>query len=428
MLVHKDHCKKLAQAKELQEEGKDLSKDQVGISSHHPFPAEGLLKDTAEILIVHIERILSKMRSTPYSAYDLPYLHEKLTELGGVMGENKRHIWTERKVKPEQLRIAAAGINGCRDEYFRTKECSIMVKEKASQDLWPTLHLVWGRLLEYIVTVQIDSLKDPYSAVPLEVWDGLEDGIGLFPGRLKLLAVALCSAKFPSFKDLLSIYCGGSLAQDCSFCGISVTVAAVEGEVLGLHGGILKGVATALLLPYLPPLYCCGTPSCKEKLLEKHTTWTEWAVAVWTVMNKLYLSVCDNCFKLSEEIHRCSNCLTKTYCSEECRLLGWETTHKQFCKELKAEKRKVKNTAQERKVAESEGLEQAFREGVTLSEEALRTKKLCQKGGKSSKVAKTARGATKAKGDGVLMGETKSTRIEKDSRGSKPRADISEVD
>ena len=51
-------------------------------------------------------------------------------------------------------------------------------------------------------------------------------------------------------------------------------------------------------------MHCCGTASCKEKILEKHTSWTEWAVAVWTVMNKLYLSVCDNCFKLSEEIHR----------------------------------------------------------------------------------------------------------------------------
>ena len=72
----------------------------------------------------------------------------------------------------------------------------------------------------------------------------------------------------------------------------------------------------------------------------------------------------------------------------------------------------MKSTAQERKEAESEGLEQAFKEGVTLSKEALRTKKLCQKGGRSSKVAKSAKGAAKAKGGGVLMGESKSTRIE----------------
>jgi len=428
MLVHKDHCKKLARAKELQEEGKDLSKVQVSISSHHPFPAKGLLKDTTETFVVLILRILSEMRLTPKSAYDLPYFHEKLTKLERAMDENRRMIWTNRKIRPEQFRIAA--VDTCRDQYFRTKEAVVMVKNKASEDLWPTLHLVWGRLMEHMVTLQIDMLKDPRSAVPLEVWDGLEDGIGPFPDRLKELVTALCSTKFPSFKNLLSIYCGGSLVQDCSFCSIPVTVAAVEGEVLGWQGGMVKGVATALHLPYMPPMYCCGSASCKEKMLEKHSVWTDWAVAVWTVINKLGFSVCHNCFKLAEEIHRCSKCLTKTYCSEECRLLGWETTHKQFCKELKAEKRKKKNTAQERKVAESEGLELAFKEGVTLDEEALKMKKLCQKGGRPSKVAKTASSVAKAedKKGGVMMGESKSAGVGMESRGPQPPAYISEVD
>ena len=304
MLVHKDHCKKLARAKELQEEGKDLSKVQVSISSHHPFPAKGLLKDTTETFVVLILRILSKMRLTPKSAYDLPYFHEKLTKLERAMDKNRRMIWTNRKIRPEQFRIAA--VDTCRDQYFRTKEAVVMVKNKASEDLWPTLHLVWGRLMEHMVTLQIDMLKDPRSAVPLEVWDGLEDGIGPFPDRLKELVTALCSTKFPSFKNLLSIYCGGSLVQDCSFCSIPVTVAAVEGEVLGWQGGMVKGVATALHLPYMPPMYCCGSASCKEKMLEKHSVWTDWAVAVWTVINKLGFSVCHNCFKLAEEIHRFS--------------------------------------------------------------------------------------------------------------------------
>ena len=69
--------------------------------------------------------------------------------------------------------------------------------------------------------------------------------------------------------------------------------------------------------------------------------------------------------------------------------------HKDFCKELKAAKRKVKNTAQERKVAESKGLELAFMKG------ALKTKKLCQKKERSSKAAITAKGMAKAKRGGV---------------------------
>ena len=104
-------------------------------------------------------------------------------------------------------------------------------------------------------------------------------------------------------------------------------------------------------------------------------------------------------------------------------MLGRETTHKQFCKELKAEKRKKKNTAQERKVAESEGLELAFKEGVTLDEEALKMKKLCQKGGRPSKVAKTASSVAKAedKKGGVMMGESKSAGVGMESRGPQPQ-------
>ena len=44
MLVHSEHCKKLAQAKILEVEGKVLSRSPVGIYSHHPFPREGVQK------------------------------------------------------------------------------------------------------------------------------------------------------------------------------------------------------------------------------------------------------------------------------------------------------------------------------------------------------------------------------------------------
>ena len=102
--------------------------------------------------------------------------------------------------------------------------------------------------------------------------------------------------------------------------------------------------------------------------------------------------------------------------------------HKELRKELNAGKRKVKKTAQERKVAESEGLELAFRKGVTLLEGALRMKKLCQKKGKSSKAAITARGMAKAKRGGVRMGESESTQIMAPSPSSQPPTYISKVD
>ena len=57
--------------------------------------------------------------------------------------------------------------------------------------------------------------------MPLKMWDGLEDEVGLFPIRLQELIDAISSAEMPSFKELLRVYCGGSLDQICNFCGAS---------------------------------------------------------------------------------------------------------------------------------------------------------------------------------------------------------------
>ena len=65
MLVHKEHCKKLAKAKAR---GGASSEDPVGMWSHHPFPKEGLPEDIAETLFVQMQRILSKMRQVGHPA------------------------------------------------------------------------------------------------------------------------------------------------------------------------------------------------------------------------------------------------------------------------------------------------------------------------------------------------------------------------
>ena len=97
MLVHKEQCRKLARAKKLEEEGKVSSRLPVGISSHHPFPKEGLPEDTLEILTVQVHRILIKMRLAGHPAHADSKIHDDLLELERAMEMNRHSIWAQRK-------------------------------------------------------------------------------------------------------------------------------------------------------------------------------------------------------------------------------------------------------------------------------------------------------------------------------------------
>ena len=57
-------------------------------------------------------------------------------------------------------------------------------------DLWSTLHLVLGRLQSHIVLVALNTMKDPHSSVPEELWQLVEREVGSFPARLQDLLQA----------------------------------------------------------------------------------------------------------------------------------------------------------------------------------------------------------------------------------------------
>ena len=42
--------------------------------------------------------------------------------------------------------------------------------------------------------------------------------------------------------------------------------------------------------------------------------------------------MCDHCFFLCEKVHRCGRCLTKQYCSKECKSEDWKKVHEKLCK------------------------------------------------------------------------------------------------
>ena len=281
----------LAEAKKSEDE----DGEPVGIFSHHPFPKEGLSEDTAETLVVQVQRILSKMKLVDHPAWEK--MPEEMLELEEGMKQNRETIWAGRKLGPEHRTTI---LHTYPDLRAKLKEASVPVEDEFRKDLWPTLHLVWGRLEEHVMS-NLSQLKDPRRSLPVKVWEGLEEEVGLFPARLQELLDALgSSTELPSFKELLSVFCGGSLEQSCTFCGTTMIVKAVEGEV----EGCLFGAPTVCLLPFLPVFFSCGALSCEEGISEKIQTWVDWGNAVSMTRGKLCHNQCDHCFRLADNVHR----------------------------------------------------------------------------------------------------------------------------
>ena len=102
-LVHRQHCRKLAEAKA--EEQKEISlsvKHSVGIYSQHPFSIEGLPGDIHEGLIMAVEKIINQMKSSRHPAYRALEIEMKILEIGIIHG--RRRIWCRRKLFPSSLK------------------------------------------------------------------------------------------------------------------------------------------------------------------------------------------------------------------------------------------------------------------------------------------------------------------------------------
>ena len=232
-------------------QSKEAGKEPVGIYSHHPFPdpeAAGVQSgsaDTTEVLVALVQRFLMQIKSMMDPAL---FLHiEQLPQLEDVMEMNRRKIWAHRKLYPEQYKDADI-LDGFSASYRLFPNTKVFAPhDEACLETWSILHLVWGRLIGHWVIVRMNCLKDPRQAMPQDAWeDFIEDDVGLFPLRLKEILDAFVSNQMISFKELLQVFCGGSLVQHCSFCDATMTVEAVNGEVKGLE----RGVPVVVLLLY----------------------------------------------------------------------------------------------------------------------------------------------------------------------------------
>ena len=287
-LVHKQHCIKLASAKNG--EGGDT----IGIYSHHPFSDAKLSDDPVEAMVMLLQKILQKIRSSKQPAFTK--VQSQLLQLGEAMKKWREEIWADKKLYPGGPKDY--DVSSCTKLFFEM--AYIEDEDLVRQDLWRILHLVMGKLLDYQNVLWLNGLKNPRETVPAELWIGLEQEVGPFPSRVTELIKALSGTQLPSFQELLKVVCGGSLLQACSVCNTTISVAAVWGEVEGIY----SRTPSVLLGPNLPPLFNCGANTCMEAIRSQVKASIKWTAGVFATYAKLLPNQCGFCLQLPEKVHR----------------------------------------------------------------------------------------------------------------------------
>ena len=294
-LVHKKHCQKIATIiASYHEIGDDLAVSEV-IFSHHPFSASEVACNPVEALVMLAQKILTKMQFRNRAAYTK--VTSQLAQLETEMTKWMAKRWADKKIFPEKFHFVA-DLNRIFNRCHQTARP--VDKESASQDLYSTLHLVLGRLDACDAVEMVKSMKDPRGVVPAKLWVGFQQDVGLLPSRLAELIKALSGNQFPSFQELLKIFCGDTLSQACFFCNTRIDVAAMTLEVTGYYAGI----PTVDILPYLPPLFNCGANSCMAEYVSKQEAFGQLYLGLGATVARLQSTCCDYCFMLVEKVHR----------------------------------------------------------------------------------------------------------------------------
>ena len=296
--VHKQHCKEIAITGHLvtyQEIGDKKFCVSRGIFSHHPFSASELPGNPVVALLMLAQKILTKMQYSNQPTYTK--VSSLLAQLQAELAECMVKMWVMEKIFPEKF-CRVTDLNNIL--VLKSQASTNEDQELAGQDLWSTLHLVLGRLARCNAVKTVNSLKDPRGAVPPELWIGFQQEVGPFPSRVGELIKALSGDEFPSFQELLKIFCGGSLSQACSFCSTRMDVAAVSGEVLGRY----VGIPAVSIIPFLPPMFKCGAETCQVELLRKKDAFVKLYFGLGATLVKLRSTTCDYCFLRAEKAHR----------------------------------------------------------------------------------------------------------------------------
>ena len=73
---------------------------------------------------------------------------------------------------------------------------------------------------------------------------------------------------------------------------------------MGEAKGRFFGTPSVDLMPYTPPLFCCGAIACFGKIGDKREAVNKWIKGCGATYVKLKPYKCDHCFLLTEKVHR----------------------------------------------------------------------------------------------------------------------------
>ena len=164
-LVHRSHCHQLASDKKA--EGED-----VNLYSHHPFPINGVEEDVTESLVVAVQQIVSKMRSTRHPL--LKVFPAAFKDLEEKMEWNRELIWSGRKTTPKEgIQDVTGNLEASlgpelTEASFTLRSLGGRVKDPLG--LFRTLCLVSELQVFHKILVVMSSFKEPLK--PLQSEDG----------------------------------------------------------------------------------------------------------------------------------------------------------------------------------------------------------------------------------------------------------------
>jgi len=197
--------------------------------------------------------------------------------------------------------------------------------------LWDTFILIF----DYFLDVFKDSMKD-YEDIGRKVKD---KNVRLLVNQVEPpakvqekweMVVATLSTTMAPYSELLGIVLGG-IKHSCCICKKEITIESTYGD--HPSGSVKERRPVALCQGHVIK-YHCGKESCRKAMTQKHTMDN---VAIMMPMlkevKKHQDSRCDWCKTMKKEVHRCSRCLTKHYCSQECLNKDWVKVHSKVCRE-----------------------------------------------------------------------------------------------
>merc|ERR1712059_245687 len=97
-------------------------------------------------------------------------------------------------------------------------------------------------------------------------------------------------------------------------------------------------------------IFSCPAPGCRMVNINKEV---DFCLAMAIKGSASVENSCDYCGVLGRKVHRCSECKTKVYCSEECLQLDWKKIHSKICNEGEVAS-KVKGGKKEREAKEEQ--------------------------------------------------------------------------